>query len=498
MRIFSYLCRQNHQSIYRDMKKILSTGLMALLLTALLSLGACAGKKYDLMKYVSDSDAVTVTGRMADVLRNAGAKVDGDHWKVTPQLRRLLDEAHDDFYVGLDAEHVTYTLNLADGYCIMTCGIYDVSHMRQSLMGPMRMHRVDDAEGLELYTDNNKYYFAIDGDMLIGFGGFNGQTAAEVLSTAAANAAEHPLPAWKQELLDGASTAQALVNIEALKAAVPSMQLNFPGYDPEALASATVAMSAQLEKDSFTLTARLHNAEGTVMTNELQLPDVDLSMLDYAPAPAVAAVVAPIKQQKDLRAILNNLFTQTVGFPPQPEAENNINAVADFVGKIDGTLMIAAGPTELLRATSLQGWAVTIAVQMAPGAAAEYVAMAAQSMASAPGATIPVEGGFRTDALELGAPLTIKADGDVLLISTLADPRRGSDHPYIDASALRGTLGGWIVRLPKDHPVMALLGSAWGLDMTLTSTQQEMKLSVDLTGTDKPMFEALITAFSRL
>ena len=475
-----------------------SLSLVATLLIALLSLTGCdGGSRGDVLKYASDTDALVMTVSISDIMRNAGAEASGDKVTLTPALAHLVGEKEGGTRVGVNLDGCGFMVNLDDnGYTMFTAEITDADIFRKALE-QIDMERTGDTDGLETYAGRGNAYVVIDGELAVFFTASRGQNAADVLSAARAAAEEHPLAQWKREALEKEQTLTALVSIEAVKRAVPQLNMASMSYDPEKLATATVTLEGELADAELTLTGRVLDADGGVMSSALPDKKADKAILEYAPADAMAAFYTMVPENDNWKETLTDVFRYTLGYSPTGEDDELIGTMSEFLSKTDGSVMLAGGINNLIKAGDVSGWDVTAAVQMKAGAAAEYVGKARANFDRAGVAVQEVPGGVRAYWAELGSPLTLKADGDVLLLSTLADPKRIKEHRYLKLNAIDAPLGGFELSLPKECPVMAILGSKWGVEMTATATPEETKWTARLTDTDKPLIQTLIETFYR-
>ncbi len=479
------------------MKKLLSAATLALVLAVLLTMTGCrGGDNSDVLKYASEADAVVLTGNVADIFRNAGAKVSGDDIKLTPALKRLFNEKGERLYVGLDLEHCAMTMNFKENVALLVVRIEDMGHFRK-VMEAGKMHRQDVGDR-EAYTDGKGSYIVIDEGCAVAFMTRRGQLPQDILEVAQENAENNRLADWKREKLAEGSTLNAIINIEAVKDMAPTGSLSTWGYDPEELANGSVWLRCELKDDTFTGYGSVYNNAGKELTANVAPKKADAKMLEYAPENAVAAMLLAVDTDTDWESTLTKVYKQSTGHAPRGEDAAGLAMISDVLSKLDGTVMLAAGPNSLLTATSLSGWAVTAAANMKDGAAAGYVQQMREGLESAGAEMQEMEGGFRSDWLGLGAPITVKADGNVLLVSTLADPVRTSHLNYLEAKYFDDCQSGLVINLPKDHPVMGLLGGKWGVRLDLSGTAEESRLRLTVTGSSEPLLQTILETYANL
>lgn len=468
------------------------------LLAAVLT--GCTSSEADLLQYASSTDAVVITGSMKDVIENAGCDVSGSTIRLTDNLKKMIDIKEDKVDLGLDPDHCLITANITADYTLIAFGLTSQSKFERVLKADNRVWRTrTERSGMVIYqVDPGRHIITTDG-MMFYVSSLRDRSAKpdELLAKAKEQASKAPLASWQKDLLESGHTADVLLNIEQISSLMPKSGPLTIGYDTEAIKTGYVYLRAGLKDLKFDLVSQVYSHDGDVLTNSLIDKKADTDMLRYASDGALAvgmiALSDNIDWNKTFGAAASNPALRSAGLPFNSAITG---AAAGVLSDITGTVMLSVEPGNMMEYDRLSGWGVTLAAQMAPGAAAKYTGMLGELMATQDVACTTSEGGFTATIPQQGT-LTVAADGDTFVATTLPPDTPRGKGKYITADDFPSAYGGLAVKIPKTFPLLSLTGFNAGIEIRYSTTPDQVKVEASLTDTEGRLIENIINFAQR-
>lgn len=445
----------------------------------------------DVLKYASGDDAVIITGSVADVLENAGAKVSGDVITLTPQIKRLFDTDLERVSFGIDLNKCIVTANFEADCVLMGAALKSKSTFEKAVSTREGIWRTrTERDGMVLYSlgGRRSQHIVVTDDMVflvtaIGYGKIEPDAAVrQALDRAEAS----PLASWQRSILEAGNTMNMLLNVKSISSLRGSM-VPALGYDPAEVADGFVRLTADLKDTELKCTGEIYSASGIVLTNSLLTAKVDPSLLRYLPDEAVAASAFAASPDTDWQKVLS-AATAAPGVEILSEYKDTAAALLE---KISGTVMLGIAPGALTDLASPQGWGVSVAAQLREGAAAEVVANLYDFCENEGIPVTRTDDGFYAQIPDVG---TIRASDNngVIFLTNLAPADGRGDCRYISRSDFADCTGAMVIRLPKDHLLLSLIGVKTGLELAYKATPEDITLRLRVTDTKTPLLQSLL------
>ncbi len=243
----------------------------SLLAAVLLLLASACSSGPDMLKFVSSSDALVITGSATDVLENAGAKVSGDVISLTPELHRYFDTDRDRVSLGIDPDHFLVTVNYDAGCMLMAAPLTSKATFEKAIATlPEVMRTRTERSGMDIYTIRHNQHAVITNDMLFIVSpiGYRPLDPEKAVNQAIERASSSPLTSWQRSALEADNTLNVLLNIGAFSSLIPGNVPSY-GYDPEEVAKGFLRISGKLKGQEVKFAGQLLSDAGKVLTNNL-------------------------------------------------------------------------------------------------------------------------------------------------------------------------------------------------------------------------------------
>lgn len=479
------------------MRKTILASALCLILAVL---WGCSSEEADLLKYASANDAVIITGSLSDVAKNAGCEVSGTKIKLTEKLQRLMKAKADRLDFGIDPDHCLLTYNIGKEYVLLAAPVKSQAILEKAIKTDDQIYRTrTERSGMVIYRLDPTSHIIIDDEIVFMVVSMANKVEDPdvVLGIAEANASSAPLASWQKDFLESDHTANLLISIEQAGRLAQSPQSLTVGFDPEEVRDGFVRLTADLDGPTLKAVGQVCSAEGKVLANPLVDGKPDTSMLRYATSGSMAIALAAIKPGTDWGEILRSALSTPAMRRAGVYADDATLAVATSVlNDLDGTVMLSVEPGNVMVMDKIEGWGVTLAARMKPGAAKKY-ADAVSAILALQGLTMtPLENGVTAEIPDQGA-ITVYADGDNFVASTRLPGVPRGNSPFVKAADFDGYNGGLVVNIPKSYPLLGLVGFNAGVRMTYMASPDQVTMETTLTGVDTPMLQSIIDMIPR-
>lgn len=501
--------------------------LSAILIGCLAWMLASCSSDAELYDYVSANDAMVARMDLTTVIDNTGSHIKSGGVELSPSLQKLTVL----LMSGRDREHFDNLLAV-QGVDLSNIVVSVDSHMEATVT-----IKVTDHKKFKEYLQNVTYGDVEESEekgytvYRLGSGGtifVTGNTACALIADRnvdvsdvearkeAAKAA--PLQPWQKKCLAEGKTFNMLMNLaEYVQLARSSFGSDFnfgalkAGYDDAQLTHAFAKVNFTLEGLELSGTVAMVDADDKPLVSKYAGLKVDTSLLKYASADDMFVTMAAVPGTIQRDDVLNQMFVEMGGYRQFGIDRETVATISNVLSDVDGTVMLAAGPKNMLKINTTAGWDAVMAVQMKPGMAGKYINQIKSLIDATNTSMTDLAGqyaaiGYRgykpktvayteTDsALVVTVPqigeIYVKVIGNTLIASLSPVSERGDCT--IAAGEFAGMSSGTIVRVPRRSVLSSIMQLPFGIDISYVSDSQTAHLSVRETDAEGRMLENVI------
>lgn len=498
--------------------------LMTLLMCSMAWMLASCSSDTELYDYVSAEDAVVARIDLTTVIDNTGSEIKPGGIELSPSLQKL------SVYLmsGRDREHFDNLLAV-QGFDLNNIVVSVDSHMEAAVT----LH-VTDRKKFKDYLQKVTYGDVQESEEK-GYAVYRLGTNATIFltgSTACALLADRnvdvsdvearkeaakaaPLQSWQKKALAEGKTFNMLMNLsEYSRLSSTALGSGFSlgalkaGYDDTQLKHAFAKINFSLEGLELNGTVSIVDEDDKPLVSKYADLKIDTSLLKYASADDMLVTMAVVPGSVNWREILNQMIVEMGGYRQYGIDRETVNTIGDVLSDIDGTVMLAAGPKNMLKFNTTAGWDAVLAVQMKPGMAQKYVTRI-KSLIDATNATMAdLAGQYAAIGYRGYKPRTVTyAESDGSLVVTLPDAGeiyvKVIDNTLLASLApvterggcaiapgdFDGMSSGTIVRVPRQNVFSSIMQLPFGIDLTYMSDSQTAHFSIKETDTEGRMLE---------
>ena len=473
------------------MKKLSFSCLFVLLVTVF-ALTGC-NKSSDLDSYASADDVVVVSGSAAEVLSNAGCKATAEGIELSESLQRIsgmlynisgVDIKKAENLPGVDYEHFIFSIRDEES-ALMAFNLTNQDAFVSYLEKPENGFKSSKDGGYTVFVaDQLKSLFVKDNVAFMFFSSVYGEATAANLDAYLKKSAETPLEGWQKDALAGDKGINAIINFNKYFELFGELtqfdisKFNFPSFtaDFEKWKDGFGKYTLSLDGTKFKMEYTMLDKDGKPLKLDFKCPNVDASLLRYTTADDLAVAIFAIPEDIDWDSVIRGMLE--MADEPMPANDEILKSFTDVMNSINGSVMLAGGPTDMSAFGSFKGWHIVLAAQMKEGAAENYVQMLHQMIAQMPYAEFG-ELTFSNGVLSITSPqigkVTANADGNTFVL-TYGEPRaRGVSA--IEAKDFEGANAGIVINVPKDNMFSSLIRLPFGVNLTSMSYSDKPSLT---------------------
>ncbi len=499
----------------------------ALLIMCMAMMSASCSSDADMYENVSADDVVIARGNLTTVIENTGSEIKSDGVALSPSLQKL------SVYLvsGRDRQRLDNLLAV-EGVDLSDAVVSVNQHMEASVT-----MKVTDGKKLRKYLQKVTYddmqeseekgytVYRLDSGHTVFV---NGNTACMLVADRHVDASDlearkeaaksAPLQSWQKKALAQGSTFNMLMNLsEYTKLVETNYGYGFSlgalkvGYDEEQLEHAFAKINFSLDGIRLDGTLAIVDEDDQPLQSKYAGLSVDASLLKYASADDIFVTMTAVPGSVNWSQIINQLIVEMGGYRQYGLDRATVENICNVLSDIDGTVMLAAGPKNVLKINSAAGWDAVLAAQMKPGMAEKYVQQIKglvdatnANFANLAGQYLAL--GYRGYKPKLiaceesdgGLDISVPNFGDVhlrvienTLIASLAPIAERGDCAFT-ADEFAGMSGGTILRVPRQNAFSSILQLPFGIDLTYFSDSKTAHLMFKETDTEGRMLENII------
>lgn len=465
-----------------------------------LVMAACSRNDSNLYKYASADAVFVATGDPATLLQNMGCTIDRDGVKVGEALERLVNMTQrganrqktlDQLRMpGVDLENALMTCN-ENSETLIAVALNDRSAFEKWLDETL----TDVKHEGDVYELGYRTWLVVNDAEAVMLNGKRGNVSANELLESFVEAAKNsPLTSWQIDALGRSNLYNIVVGIKALDATSSDMMGRLIsatniGYDQESLAEGFFVVNAELE--GLDLNVRTHFCDKDGKNLEYTFADMraDVSLLEYANDDPYLVVLTAVPEGLNWTQTLNEIVKTMGGYRNMPFGPTDMAVIASVLQNIDGSFMISGKPVSLSGVNSLAGWEVSIAAQMRPGKAAEYV-NGLRTLCELGKLQSTWDGETLTAQIPEQGTCYATTRGDVIVLATA--PITGKGKVGSAKGFFKDTCGGIWLDIPRENVFSALFNMPFGILMNSRIEGSEVVMNLSLTDTNGKMFENIL------
>ncbi len=505
--------------------KILSRyPLLALLWTVLtLSYLTSCSSHSDLYSLACADHALVMTGNMESVLENADCAATSSGIQLSAPLQRLVSvlspgDRRDVSAVleikGIDLKHTLLAMSHDDQLCF-AFKISDQSDFQEFLAersgGKLQLAKEGDCQ---YYRFDPRTVMFIDDDMAVLLHSERVTVDAQFYQAYKENARQRPLLSWQKSALDEGKTLNVLASIPEINSLIAdqtginlmqSPQIS-KAYDLDLLKNGYGTIACSLQDLSLTIECCLVDNAGKFIPNYLDedgTVEVNPSLLKYATEQDFMVAMAAVPQSIDWNSVLNEAVDMMGGPGVSGIDTMTTTMLSMLLSDLTGTVMLAAGPQSYDKIDHLYGWHAVVAAEMKEGKAAQYIDMLKAFVESNNQEKQRVAKEYKAYGWTQYQPVLLGCeynDGKLAITipseGTLYAEARGNDFVAslspistsggcnIGAGDFRHTMGGIVIDIPKDNPLITVFNFPFGCNFSYTWDGSSLILKAKQTETD--------------
>jgi len=365
---------------------------------------------------------------------------------------------------------------------------------------------IEDEEGYKVVSNKDVAVLIKDH---VGFLAFNQKglckvsKSAEIIETWKSEADDKPLADWKIDYLKKEKISTTLLNCKdfykLVKTQMSSYELSMlENLNLDKYVDSFVGMQFDIDKTNVSLAVNVFDKEGKDIKVD-HLKNFDTDLLRYANSYDIAAAGLGIG---DLNAAVNSIIKNV---NPNAEETGYIRQFANLF--CNSSVFFACGPVDGLNSfnrPTFGNWHLVGAIKFENAdKASQAVSLIGNAMGLANDSSgnltvnVPVDyeydyysGEYRT----ITAPLYIKRDGQVVVLSNSATIGQGSSN--IDKSVFKNKNFAFVAAMDKNNPLFTQFNIPFGVKALLASTASSAEATLSLTGTSGKFVEVLVKFFT--
>ena len=440
------------------MKKFFKNGLAVLSLVAMLFVTGCSDKKTaNLISNVGDNAQAVVLLNPIDVLKSAGATIDGGRLSAPGNIKSILKDAEFLKIKGIDYNLVAVAAYDDAPRSVIFASVKD----EDAVISSLKKLDCDKStiKGNEVFTIDGTAYLLLN-NQLIRFNYYSESNLEDYVEEVI-DRSQDQLDKWKQDLLLSRSGSTAYGFCDCEDTPIDELGLNFDGCIAFDLTFNGTKASAQV---------KFVNSKGKdVLISEIVGEDLntigDLSKFIYDDAP-LSVAWGGIKDES-----IASLVSKYAG-----QNASDLDALDDISG--------IAYNLDFTDPNDFKSIQTTIALSTVSGNAGKALKDLAD-LAESVGANVSKKGGVYTFS-EAGTEGTMQEQGNVVLVKA-GDDFSGANPSVADCLAYVG------LNVPSDHPLLKQFAKLdIGVKGFLKVTDSVISIEVDLVDSDKPFIQKLI------
>ncbi len=501
---------------------MISAKMWAWVLTCVALIECCScSSGDDLYQYSSSDDLTVMSMNIQSIVDNAGCTVDKDGINLSESLQTLMSQM-----VRRPSEREE--LNK-----ILACQGIDLSQMVLSVsnnLEPALTFKVTNQKNFKSYLESISYGELTEseekGYTIYTIGGSSAifltsniacllfsehkTVSATDIATLKERAQNTPLQKWQKETLESGKTFNMLLSFAAAKdlmnkynSATPFSYNQFSmAYDPAALETAYLTVNSTLEGVKLSGDFNVVGNDGKPLESKYAKSEVNLDLMKYAGEKDIMLAIGAVPAGVDYADLLKQMVNE-MGGPSAFGLDNqSLSIIGAVLNNLDGTVMLAAGPDNLMKINSPAGWSAVLVAEMKDGAAKQYVEMAKNFIDINNEHMSDMAADYRkmglsyspktietsyTDgklAVQLpgGGTLNVQAIGNDF-VATLGEISTAGGCK-IDTTPLKGATGGVIIDLPRYNAFSSFMTFPFGINLSTISYADKTTFSLSETETE--------------
>ena len=478
------------------MKKSIFAGLAAVLILAVLS--GCSKRSGNLYDCVSADAMLVLSGSPAETLKNAGCAPSSAGFEVSGSIQEVMTkfteperEALTGFLngSGVDFSRAVTVIDPAGKHFFLTFMLNDEDGFCKWCEG--RDFKKNDSSGYKVYKPVSTMSIAVkDSQAWVIVGYYKGKED-EYINGFYAAAEKAPLPSWIREKIDNAEALGVSLNIGKYMEYVASRSFGgmapalegamWQGYDMQALTGGYFVYDCAFDGTAVRGKGSFYSADGEKLVNKAKIRPVNTGLLRYAADDAAVAMIS-LPDSADWYGTVDALNSRLVQLGLGMD-EHVATMAASVLENVDHTIMLSGHLADMSNLSSIGGWSGTVAVDFREGKAYEYFEMI-RAMADNLGFPSATVGGdaFSFSIPQSGATVYVKNDGNTLVASL--SPTLAADSAPAFVRSFENTLGGMVIDIAKENPLVQFVSLPFGLNLTYTATSDEIEFDISQTSTD--------------
>lgn len=490
------------------MNKSIFAGLWAVLIMVVMS--GCSNNRGNLYDCVSGDAMLVMSGSPAETFKNAGCVPSSTGFEVSGPMKEIMSkftgsesDAVVEFFEGsgIDFDRAVTVVDPALAHFFITFMLDDEDGFRKWCEA--REFTGRDSSGYTIYKSNGEIYFAVkDSQAWVIVGDHRGKEA-EYINGFYSAAKEAPLPSWIREKIDNAEALGVSLNINKYSEYVGSRSFDglppalegamWQGYDTEALTNGYFIYGCGFDGTAIRGKGSFYSADGEKLVNKAKIRPVNIDLLRYAHNDAAVAMIS-LPDSADWYSTINVLNERLAALGVGID-EHIATMAASVLENIDHTIMLSGRLADISALNSVNGWSGTIAIDFREGKAYEYFEMI-RMMADNLGFPSSTVGGnaFSFSIPQSGVTVYVKNDGNALIASLSPTLPEASNRTFVNT--FDNTLGGMIIDLAKDNPLVQFASLPFGLNIAYTATAEDIIIDIAQTDTQGLMLDNFIQYFA--
>ena len=291
-----------------------------------------------------------------------------------------------------------------------------------------------------------------------------------------ADAAAHPLMDWHKKALSQDNAVNIVAKISALgdisDGIIPMAQLG-SAYDPDKITDGYFKLGCSLSGLELKAKGVFTDSEGNTLEGKFD-KRVDASLLKYAGADQLMSILVAMPDGFNWAEAIDRLAEMPMLAEALADTDSRCT-LADVLGAVDGTLMIAAGPKSMMCMQSADDWAATIALKPAAGKAERCISGLSAM---------------------LGGEESVMVGSDGCVVADINRPEATAEAFAISAADLGGFCSVAAFDLPRQNVFSSLVSFPFGLRGIYGTDGTTLTLSVTETECDGLFLENIINFIS--
>ncbi len=488
-----------------------------------LMLASCSSDA-NMYDYVSSDDAVVVQCDLTKIIDNTGSKITADGVELSPSLQKLsthmLSGRHrqhfDDLLSvkGIDLRNIVVAVN-EQMEATVTFKVTSKGKFKEYLQ-KVTYDDVQESEekGYTIYRIDNERTVFLAGSiacMLVA----DRNVDASDMETLKKQAKSDPLSSWQKKALRQGSTFNMLMNLSKYMRLIESnVGYGFSlvglkaGYDEAQLEHAFAKANFTLDGLELTGTIAMVDDNDKPLESKYAGLKMDTSLLKYASANDIFVEMTAVPGTVNWPEILDGMIVEMDGYRQYGIDHETVNAIGDVLSDIDGTVMLAAGPKNILKANTTDGWSAVLAAQMKPGMADKYMTQVKNLIEATNASMADLAGEYAAIGYRGYKPKTVTctdtADGmkielpeagtvylkviDDALVASLA-PVTASSDCQIAADEFEGKSCGMVLHMPRNNALSGIVQLPFGIDVKYVSDSHTAHFTAKETDAEGRMLE---------